>query len=345
MSVFTDMVTANRHVSASIEILRSLLDKNLSKNEIIKQTSSDRSFVYDVIDTLKKGELVMEYKISKRERRRQKIHTQAKIMKITDLGAELIDILNCLEQYKKAYFELKKQKEEYFDKWIRQDDGIFAFAVNGRRKKPFNTVRDNVLREKGFEDQDLELYYDSYAGIKVVLDVLVVEVLEVVITRCALMLYRNKITSNNIVETILNSIFVNVVTFRVSIVIEGNMQYSSIKEDLNTKEQGGGAYINPYKDTIKQLLIEMLTEYHFPAMMRKEVTNAILAYLSLLKPPREIVENIYEMIKNNPEQLERDYPQLFNPMRLSASSNDKISLFKAYEAYMNKMMSDNKSPG
>jgi len=213
----------------------------------------------------------MEYKISKRERKQQRIHSQARIMQITELGRELIDMSVSLEQYSSAYFELKKLVDEYFIKW---------------RGEQSNSIRDNILRKKGFTDDDLELYNESYNGAMVALGALVTEIFEVIITRCALRLYRFKIT--DVAEDILNKIITNAVTFRVSLLLKGIKSHESIpfnKEDLNAKEQGDGSYVSPF--AIQNLIMKMPMQYYFPSVMHKEVKNAILSYLSLLKPSKE----------------------------------------------------------
>jgi len=305
------LVNTNRLVETSIRILRLLLNKNLHYNEIIRQTSPDRTHIDNTIDVLERGQLIMEYKISKRERKQQRIHSQARIMQITELGRELIDMSVSLEQYSSAYFELKKLVDEYFIKW---------------RGEQSNSIRDNILRKKGFTDDDLELYNESYNGAMVALGALVTEIFEVIITRCALRLYRFKIT--DVAEDILNKIITNAVTFRVSLLLKGIKSHESIpfnKEDLNAKEQGDGSYVSPF--AIQNLIMKMPMQYYFPSVMHKEVKNAILSYLSLLKPSKESIQYTYEMIKNGSKELGRDYPSL---------PHHATCLFDVYEAYMGK---------
>ena len=51
------LVINDRLVMTSIKILSSLYNKNMFVNEIIEQTSSDRSFVIKTLRTLEKGRL------------------------------------------------------------------------------------------------------------------------------------------------------------------------------------------------------------------------------------------------------------------------------------------------
>jgi DNA-binding PadR family transcriptional regulator len=177
-SVDTDMSNSNRHVSFSIKILRSLLDKNLYKNEIIEQTCSDRSFVYEVLNALEKGQLIEEEKILKRERRKRGIHTQAKMMQITDLGRELMQLMVSSEKYNEAFQRFEHSSiENTFDEsdyphqsvlqskgWIKKEiakyDSI-SYSINQMRdffiKNIFNALISgftNILKDIG-SDNDL----------------------------------------------------------------------------------------------------------------------------------------------------------------------------------------------
>jgi DNA-binding HxlR family transcriptional regulator len=305
------LVNINRLVETSIKILRLLLDKSLHYNEIIRQTSPDRTHVDNAIYVLERGQLIMEYKISKRERKQQKIHSQTKIMQITDLGRELIDILVSLEQYKKAYYELKKPVDEYFTNWIEKKHSISQFKTKSLDQR--DAIRNNTLRERGFTHKDLEFYDSSGVGTTLVLRALEGKILEVITVRCALMLYRFSIT--DIAKDILNNILVSAVTFRVLYLIENIHRV--------------GSNIDLYRGQIAEdLMYEIGGNYYFPALIHKEVKNAILSYLSLLKPPKEDVENAYKEIKSNlkllsSEELKKDEERL-------------ICLLDAYEAFMSK---------
>jgi hypothetical protein len=83
-------------------------------NKIILQTSPDRSHVDTVIDTLEKAQLIMEHKIRKQERKKQHIHSQKRIMGITDLGREIALFSRCIERYQKAYSAVIKTVNENF---------------------------------------------------------------------------------------------------------------------------------------------------------------------------------------------------------------------------------------
>jgi hypothetical protein len=81
-----------------------------------------------------------------------------------------------------------------------------------------NVTRNKVLREKGFTAEDLEFFEDSDRGTTMILGTYEGNILEIIILRCVLRLYRFQITG--IGKEILNNIIVNAVNFRVSILAE-----------------------------------------------------------------------------------------------------------------------------
>jgi len=308
------LVNINRLVGTSIKILRLLLDKKLHYNEIIRQTSPDRTHVDNTIDVLERGQLIKEYKISKRERKEQKIHSQARIMQITDLGRELIDILVSLEQYKMTYYELKKPVDEYFTKWIEEKHGISQSKTKSMHQR--DVIRNNTLRDIGFTNKDLEFYDSSGVGTALVLRALEGKLLEVITVRCALMLYRFSIT--DIAKDILNNILVSAVTFRVSYLIENIHRV--------------GSNVDLYRGQIaEELMYEIHGNYYFPALIHKEVKNAILSYLSLLKPPKKDVEIAYKEIKYNLES-----GKLSSPKEMKKDEQRFVCLLDAYEEFLSK---------
>jgi hypothetical protein len=68
-------------------------------------------------------------------------------------------------------------------------------------------------------------------------------------------------------------------------------------------------YINTYHDYDEDLIDDMQIQQYIPAMIYKEVKNAILAYLSLLRPPKESVYDIYQSIKSNFEKPKPPSPK------------------------------------
>lgn len=259
----------------------------------------------------------MDTKISKPERRRLKIRSQARIIQATDLGRELINILDSLDQYKNTYYELKKPVDEFFTKWIEKKlSQLGEISPNqlGTSRNKIDTVRNSILKERGFTHKDLEFYDDFAVGTAIVLRALEGKLLEIITVRAALMLYKFGITDQN-AKGILNKILVDAVKFRVKYLTENIRVF--------------GSEIDLYRAQIaEELMYEIKGGYYFPAIIQQRVKNAILSYLSLLKPPKRDVEIGYKEIKANLKLLSSE--------ELKKEEQRLVCLLDAYEVFMNK---------
>jgi DNA-binding HxlR family transcriptional regulator len=79
-------------------------DKNLEVNEIIRQTSPDRSYIISTIKLLEREGLIARNKRAKKGKETVK--------QLTELGRELVDISRSVEQWEKPCFQLRKAYEE-----------------------------------------------------------------------------------------------------------------------------------------------------------------------------------------------------------------------------------------
>jgi DNA-binding HxlR family transcriptional regulator len=79
----------NRLLETSKKILCLLFDKSMHVNEIIRQTSPDRTYIITTIRLLERGQLITR---NKRVRRGKKV-----MMQLTEVGRELVDILRSLK--------------------------------------------------------------------------------------------------------------------------------------------------------------------------------------------------------------------------------------------------------
>jgi DNA-binding MarR family transcriptional regulator len=80
----------DRLVNTSKHILRLLYDGSTNANQIIKQTSSDRSYVFNVIKTLQEEGLISEST-------NPEIHKQKKTKNLTELGREIAEIIKSVQ--------------------------------------------------------------------------------------------------------------------------------------------------------------------------------------------------------------------------------------------------------
>lgn len=97
-------VMNDRMVAMAISILRSLSREKLGTNQLIEQTSSDKSFVENTIKALNRSKII--------KRTRSHEHRQKKINELDHSGQEIIKVLHCIEQYNKSYIEFYKVFKE-----------------------------------------------------------------------------------------------------------------------------------------------------------------------------------------------------------------------------------------
>ena len=149
----------NRLLETSKKILRLLFDKKLHVNEIIRQTSPDRSYIISTIKTLEREGLIVR---NKRMKKGKEI-----VKQLTEVGHELVDMSRGLEQWKKSYFELRKA---YVEK-LMIDDALDKQAIKG------------ILKTRGFSNEEIKLYDDTERGVSLMLYNCEKDIMDTVICR------------------------------------------------------------------------------------------------------------------------------------------------------------------
>lgn len=132
----------NRLVNTCLCILRLILEKEMSINAVIKQTSSDRSHVEETIKILVRGKLVTKNK--------DPYHKQKRILKLTPLGEEFAELMKYIEQFNLIYSTIMKIIKENFE--FHEDIHPNMFT--------------NRLRAKGWTQKEISSYFKWAAGSK-----------------------------------------------------------------------------------------------------------------------------------------------------------------------------------
>lgn len=127
----------------SISILRLLSHENMNTNELIKQTSSDKSFVVNTIKALNKAKII--------KRTRSHEHRQMKINELDHLGSELIKVISRIEQYSNAYKKFVNTYRE--NSWIDgkrsiQSPESSTNVINRHSKKDPKVLEQNKYVEE-----------------------------------------------------------------------------------------------------------------------------------------------------------------------------------------------------
>jgi hypothetical protein len=155
----------DRLVNTSIQILSLLPRSGLHINEIIRQTSPDRSHVIKAKEYLKKGRLIQETE------KNWKVG-QKKSLILTGLGFEIKTLMDDLDRYDNAYSrftQIRKQFSDFADTpstWVK-NDSIEVHYRDGTHKVRDEAEADNLkmqidnasrskLRSMGWTDEEIE---------------------------------------------------------------------------------------------------------------------------------------------------------------------------------------------
>ena len=180
----------NRLLKTSKKILCLLFDKNLHVNEIIRQTSPDRSYIISTIKTLEREGLIAR---NKRTKKGKEI-----VKQLTEVGHELVDMSRSLEQWKRSYFELHKA---YVEK-LMIDDGSNKHNIK------------SILKNRGLSDEEINLYDDTKKSVELMLYTCKKDVMDTVVCRYAFIL--SKFSLSDTAKNILYDIIRDAAVFQLS---------------------------------------------------------------------------------------------------------------------------------
>jgi hypothetical protein len=264
---------SNRLVFDSIHILHLLLDKNLHYNEIIRQTSSDRSHVDNVIDTLEARQLIMEYKISKQERKRQKIHSQAKIMTITKLGREIALFKNNIERYETAYSAIIKTVSENFGVKEGVSENVLKSKLqsNNWTSKEIFSYKNWAREARSFGLKSVNIYIIA----------LLIRYIEIL----------SKAGSNELVRNILSTVFTNAINWHFSNGLRDFVETLSAYKIAPNEEEGQitSGMLRHFKKEVLNYISDSTRNYipHMRPLSNKYIKNEAA----------ELTDSLYSIIE------------------------------------------------
>jgi hypothetical protein len=261
----------NRLVDYSMRILSILSKGDTNVNQIIKQTSSDRTYVIGVIKNLLREKIIEESNDMTNRK-----HKQAKPKRLTYLGQELADLIKKVSDYNRSYSDLKR---------LRVD--TFNFRKNNSPK-----VLEGKLRSEGWSTQDIE-FYNSYAeGIRLLEFECSLPLNDLLLFRSAGILHQFQ--TNNIVKKILNKIIMDAISRHVDSVV-----YS-----LNS--EGWLPIIGDNHVPLIMALPAKISDYHVynNRFTRNHVKGIITALFSLLHPHKSDFRRNVNKLKSDIEDLE-----------------------------------------
>ena len=191
---FIILVVSNRTVQTSKSILRILSGSEVIVSEIIKQTSSDRSHVLDILENLSKAGLIQQIKDPK--------HKQKKINKLTSLGVEYSRLIIDMEHFHKCYSN--------FDRCIKENlagDEFLGFSPDDSDDYwGYFGVSTNKLKSRGWSKEERRCYEDLCVGADNVLRSSHTNILLALIYQYLLINRRDDMT--NLAKILLNEIII-----------------------------------------------------------------------------------------------------------------------------------------
>jgi DNA-binding MarR family transcriptional regulator len=130
--------SVDRLVNTSKHILRLLYDGGTNANQIIKQTSSDRSYVFNVLEALQEEGLISESPDTKK-------HKQRKIKNLTELGREIAEIIKLVQSCYESCDVLKQEKKTLDFKLIRVPPENYLIRLQNMEPDGKNAIGIYIL--------------------------------------------------------------------------------------------------------------------------------------------------------------------------------------------------------
>ncbi len=164
-------------------------------SEIIKQTSSDRSHVLDIIENLSKAGLIQQIKDPK--------HKQKKINKLTALGVEYSRLIIDMERFHKCYSN--------FDRCIKENlagEEFQGFSPDDSDDYwGYFGVSTNKLKSRGWSKEEIRNYPDWCTGADSALTWTHTNIILALIYQY--LLINRRVDMTNLAKTLLNEIIID----------------------------------------------------------------------------------------------------------------------------------------
>ena len=337
------LVINNRLVTTSIIILSLIYKKNMFVNEIIEQTSSDRSFVIKTLRTLEKGRLI--------ESINSKSHKQKKVKQLSQLGQELANVIICIQNFNEEYDRLAQLIDEY----KKLDEEIEKLKKTEKENKPSPSLKRNPLefvpskhknsemilkirlKNKGWTEEEISYYDECQEGLYYT-DIFLHEgVIKIILHKFLFIL--DNYNLNDDAREIINRIIIQIFQTQLSnIVANIHGRYTKYltdkKKDKNNYNEkiDYSQYYPDFKFEPLDYLDKLRFVFSLPVM--EIVKKVMLLYLNLLNPSKEIIDsklkNMKLNIEDSPLYVINDDERSRDDMAIGCRC-----LITVYEKYMN----------
>ena len=303
------LVINNRLVGTFIKILNSLYIENMSVNEIIEQTSSDRTFVIKALRELEKAELIETIK--------NQSHKQKKVKQLSKLGKTVAQLTFNIEKFNSGHFEINNVINEYNELDKKSHD-------IKEKNKPLTTIKKNTIRksifrelvpidrssqrflvgklkEKGWTDTEISYYEGCKEGLYYTDIQLHEGTIKILLQKFLIIL--DNFNLNVGAREIINRIIIEKLQTQLSnIVTNIRSRYSKYLVDINRKninKKDYSIFFPNFKDEPLDYIRKLM--FPFSLSVMGIVENMMICYLNLLKPSKEIIEPELKDMRNDIE--------------------------------------------
>jgi hypothetical protein len=262
------MIAKNdRLLGISRTILRLLLDKDTTTNKLQKQTTTDKTFFYDVRNQLRKEKLIIVEQLKGPQGGKgfEMAH------RLSELGRQIAELYKEVENFQICHKAFRQVRLSKFDKSITK---IKRYDENNK-PVPFETKRALDQKNRPIAGaQLLELLSFEYFN-------------DIIFYKCARLLL--KVSKKDLSYSL------------IQLIITITMEYylEEITHLLDTKDPGFVDNLTGHIDIINEIPITaadylLLTNSH----IRKEMINLLHSLFSVLPPNKDYINEIIEDTNN-----------------------------------------------
>lgn len=268
----------SRLVDTSMTILRLLLHNSINVNSIIKQTSSDRSYVSKVIKTLQKEDIIEETK--------SPTHKQKKIKQLTRVGRELAETIDSVDQYNEWYNKLRKKRKEIFDRpYFRHSEDVLR----------------RILRNKGWTEEQINSFNNCASGVSLLEYVSAGYIKDALVFKYASILQDHNL--HNTGKAILNKIIMDIISNQLTVLLDDLEGEDPSPILRNVYKDGKG-------DSRTDIILyfpEKMAEYSVlnNSSINKEAKEVLRSIFSLFELGSDDIAKPIEKVRNDIEICEK----------------------------------------
>jgi DNA-binding MarR family transcriptional regulator len=277
----------------------------MSVNEIIDQTSSDRTFVIKAIKKLQKCQFI--------ENTKSESHKQKKINKLTELGQELANIMTNIHKFNAESYRLSQLIDEYrkldeeFEKFkeIEVKDKPLQFTkrtpieIIPKKYKNSEKILKRKLQNKGWTNEEIEYYCECQQGLYYTNMFLHEGVIKIVIYKFLSII--DNFNLNDDARELINIITIQIFQSQLSdIVTNIHGRYTKyLKDEKKDKNDNDKIDYSRYYPNFKFDPLDYIDKLRFPfsSSIIKIVKKVMLSYLNLLNLQTDIIDSKLKSIR------------------------------------------------